>query len=507
MKTELIYLEEPSLLFNYDQPSIDPRDGLSLFGPIDKAKPTGIRWGVIGLKESIVRMKRWVENIQKPVISGDNLIARPIFPGFESAFNAKWEHSPVLDIIVPKDKLKQNAFCSDRHQRVYRTVAMFSDRIVNSLRTEDVRPDIWCLVIPEYIYQNCRPNSTIALEIRTEPEIAMSAKYARSLIQQPSFFEAENKLAEEYEYEVNFHHQLKARLLKYQIPTQIIRESTIAFSDFKNVLGFPIRDLSSMQSAIAWSISTAIFYKAGGKPWKLGAAREGVCYIGLVFKQDERSKNPKTACCAAQMFLDSGDGVVFKGAVGPWYRGKRGLYHLDHRSAKEIACMCIDAYKQKSEGKPPTELFIHGRVTFSDEEWKGFVEGAGNQTQVVGVTIKPASFLKLFRKNDHPILRGMAYLFDDRQGLLWTRGMTPRLRTYPGREVPNPIHVNICRGKTELTTVMKDVLALTKLNFNTCNFADGLPVTLKFANAVGEILTSAPTKKVDVPPLPFKYYI
>lgn len=29
--------------------------------------------------------------------------------------------------------------------------------------------------------------------------------------------------------------------------------------------------------------------------------------------------------------------------------------------------------------------------------------------------------------------------------------------------------------------IMKDILALTKLNYNTCNFADGLPVTLKFA--------------------------
>jgi len=504
---KLIYLDEPSLLFNYDQSSIDPRDGLSLFGPIDKAKPSGIRWGVIGLKESIVRMKRWVENIQKPVISGDNLIARPIFPGFEAVLNTKIDTTPALEISINKNELGERAFCSDKYQRVFRTVSIFSDRIINSLRTEDVRPDIWCVVIPEYVYQNCRPNSTIASDIKTNPEISMSARYAHSLKQQPSFFGEENKLAEEYEYEVNFHHQLKARLLKYQIPTQIIRESTIAYNDFKKVSGFPIRDLSSMESAIAWNISTAIFYKAGGKPWKLDAAREGVCYIGLVFKQVKHSENSKTACCAAQMFLDSGDGVVFKGAVGPWYRGRRGLYHLNHKSAKEIVCMCIDTYKQSSGGKPPIELFIHGRVNFNDEEWKGFVDGAGNQTKVVGVRIKPVSFLKLFRKKDHPILRGMAYLFDDRKGLLWSRGMTPRLRTYPGREVPNPILVNICRGRGDLKTVMKDVLALTKLNYNTCNFADGLPVTLKFADAVGEILTSAPTKEVDVPPLPFKYYI
>ncbi|MBN1805398.1 MAG: hypothetical protein JW837_09120 [Sedimentisphaerales bacterium] len=504
---ELIYINEPSLLFNYNQPSIDPRDGLTLFGPLDKAKPTGIRWGVIGLPESISRMKAWVKRIQKSVFSGDNLIARPIFPGFEAALNTKLDTIPALEISIPKDKLEKHAFCSDKHQRVFRTVSIFSERIKDSLRTEDVRPDVWCVVIPEYVYQNCRPNSTIASDVKIYPEISLSAKYARSLNQQPSFFEEENKIAEEYEYEVNFHHQLKARLLQSQIPIQIIREIKIAYNDFKNSLGNPVLDLSTMESAIAWNLSTAIFYKAGGRPWKLDAAREGVCYIGLVFKQDERSKNPKTACCAAQMFLDSGDGVVFKGAVGPWYRGRRGLYHLNHKSAKEIACMCIDAYKQSSGGKPPIELFIHGRVTFNDEEWKGFVDGADNQTKVVGVQIKPVSFLKLFRKKDHPILRGMAYLFDDKQGLLWSRGMTPRLRTYPGREVPNPILVNICRGMAELKIVMEDVLALTKLNYNACNFADGLPVTLKFADAVGEILTSAPTKKVDVPPLPFKYYI
>ncbi len=40
-------------------------------------------------------------------------------------------------------------------------------------------------------------------------------------------------------------------------------------------------------------------------------------------------------------------------------------------------------------------------------------------------------------------------------------------------------------------------MALTKLNHNACVFGDGAPVTPKFADAVGEILS----------PLPFKHYI
>jgi hypothetical protein len=50
----------------------------------------------------------------------------------------------------------------------------------------------------------------------------------------------------------------------------------------------------------------------------LNGVRKGVCYVGLAYKRDEKNADPQAACCAAQMFLDSGDGVVFKGNVGPW---------------------------------------------------------------------------------------------------------------------------------------------------------------------------------------------
>ena len=505
---QLKFFPEPPLLFNYEQSMLDPRDGLTLFGPLENAKPEGIRWGVIGTKDSIARMKKWVESIQKPIANSTNSIARPLFPGYEAAFRTKWNPKPVLEIVIPEKKLHDNAHIADRHQRVYRTVDIFASRMQNALRTEDVTPDIWCVVVPEYVYQNCRPNSSILADKRVEPELTLKPSEAKALDEQPSLFDTKaNALAEEYLYDVNFHHQLKARLLKHQITTQIIRETTIAHKEFLNALGKPTRSLDGLESAIAWTISTAIFYKVGGRPWKLGAGRDGVCYIGLVFKRDERAKNPRTACCAAQMFLDSGDGVVFKGAVGPWYKEKFGDFHLDKASAKKVVEMCIDAYAAKNNGNPPNELFIHGKVAFDNNEWKGFQSAVGPETNIVGVRIRPAQNLKLFRLQDHPIVRGIGYLMSHRKGFLWSKGMVPRIRTYAGREVPNPLYIDICRGKADLGVVMKDILALTKLNYNGCNYADGVPVTLKFADAVGEILTAGPARELDVPPLPFKYYI
>ena len=47
--------------------------------------------------------------------------------------------------------------------------------------------------------------------------------------------------------------------------------------------------------------------------------------------------------------------------------------------------------------------------------------------------------------------------------------------------------------------VLRDVLALTKLNYNACIYGDGIPVTLRFADAVGDVLTAGPLD--DIPPL------
>jgi hypothetical protein len=57
-----------------------------------------------------------------------------------------------------------------------------------------------------------------------------------------------------------------------------------------------------------------------------------------------------------------------------------------------------------------------------------------------------------------------------------------------------------------LEVILRDVLMLTKLNYNACIYGDGVPVTLRFADSVGEILTAAPLKD-DLPPLPFRFYI
>lgn len=115
----------------------------------------------------------------------------------------------------------------------------------------------------------------------------------------------------------------------------------------------------------------------------------------------------------------------------------------------------------------------------------------GPDTRLVGVRIQTTREIKLFRQGRSPVLRGTALTVSPRKGYLWTIGFVPDLQTYPGREAPNPLSIEVTKGDADLTQVMQDVLGLTKLNFNACIYGDGTPVTLRFADDVGEILADA----------------
>ena len=506
----MLLIDEPRLLFRYEQATEDPRDGLTLFGPLEKGRPYGIRFATVGTPDGIRLFREWVANAQLPI--GDpREVGRPSYPGFEAAFGIPWKPRPEHEIAIDESELHRRISFADSHHRVYKAVDLYEEAILNTVSTEESPVDLWFVVVPDAVYRTCRPRSSVPAADRVHSTSGVSKQMVKDVARGQSLL-FENELAEEvsraYEFEVNFHNQLKARLLGRQLVTQIVRESTIAYQSILNDSGKPLRDLSKVQQDIAWHLATAAFYKSGGRPWKISGMREGVCYIGIVFKHVDLARDPHMACCAAQMFLDSGDGVVFKGNNGPWYTGRRGEFHVDGESARQLISKAIDTYRAKHpEKKPPKELFIHAKTKFNDTEWQAFKTAAGHDTNVVAVQIREEFDLKLFRPGKHPVLRGTALPVDEHLGYLWTRGLVPRLRTYVGREVPNALCIKICRGEAEMKTVLSDILGLTKLNYNACRYGDGEPVTLKFADAVGEILTAGPSFEGEVPPLPFKHYV
>jgi hypothetical protein len=513
-KPRLIHVGEPRLEFRFGQKTDYARDGLYLFGPVDAFDaPRQVRYGFIGTSDSYRRFGEWADRVSGYIdVPEPGRLAKATaphhvpFPGFGEAFHSLWSKKPVRAITDLNEKELRRLICiENRHEAIKAVVDVFVDRLVSDQKRSEDPPSFWYVAIPDFVFEMGRPNSTVAPADRIKGKVRISERKAAALTVQPTLFGIAEKEAEVYKYAKNFRRQLKARLLDHQIVIQIVRESTLTPDEFVKANGKDPKRRVEDPATIAWKLCTGSYYKSGGRPWQLGDIRPGVCYVGLVYKKQPESTDPRYACCAAQMFLSDGEGVVFRGALGPWFHPDSKQFHLDRQSARRLIETVLAEYRLKHQADPE-ELFVHAKASFSDDEWQGFSEVSTGKTRVVGVQIADAwDQLKLFRPGAYPVVRGTALITGPRSGFLWTTGYVPRLDTYMGPETPNPLAVSVRRGDADIETVMSDVLALSKINFNTCLFNDREPVTIKFADAIGDILTAAPLS--SEPRLPFKFYI
>lgn len=509
---EVAYIREPDLSFGHGQVSDHPKDGLFLYGPHSgPVRSKEISIGVIGSKTGLNYFRNWAIRLGGFIsvpppgkTDKEHRLHLSNFPGLEEAFGLIINPGDFVERKIDHDALDSATKTLNQHEAVRKAVDLYIREIEYYDSNEERRIDVWVFILPELVFDRCKPLSRRSGLDLVKGDFVKKQKVRVDL---PLFAGVIDQSDENIFDDVpDFHRQVKARLLKLGHTSQLIRETTLAPEQFVNRAGYPLRPLQD-PATVAWNIATGLYYKTQPEPpWKVANVRPGVCYIGFVFKNIPN--DPKEhVCCAAQMFLNEGDAVVFRGANGPWKTGEYE-YHLKPPEAKKLIEKVLDTFKDK-HGVLPKELFIHGRTTFSDEEWNAFKEVTPDGTNLVGVKITTTSGdTKLFRDGDYPVIRGTALLLDERNAYLWTNGYIPRLDTYIGPETPNPLLISILRSSGKfpnIRIVLADIMGLTKINYNSCNYSDGLPVTVRFANKVGEVLTMGSAKDSEKQPL--KFYI
>ncbi len=499
MTKSIIPFNEPELEFRYSQRTKDPHDGLSLFGPYDADMPShpgSMPYILLGTKSGINKFERWSSLMNSPAIDAprDNWQLWPPFPGFEAAFCCHWPDKPVWQFEIDEEKLTEASRNAEKFERVYSVCNYFIEGIRRAAKLDE-KIGVAICVIPDEIWANCRPKSR-----PSDPIVVVSPHRIKSRKSgQLELFSGFNP--EQFDLSPDFRRQLKARSMKHGIPLQIIRESTLRPSS-ENTWGE--RGLTPLSDRL-WNLSAAIYYKCGGKPWRLVTAREGVCYIGIAFRRADLGENEGTACCAAQMFLNTGDGVVFLGDYGPWYSSETNQFHLDKPSARNLLEGVLKTYTDLG-GKELNEIFLHSRSLISQEEFDGYSEACPSQIKLLGIRVRAnRAGPRLFRTGTRPIIRGSFWKLNDKSGLLWGSGFKPRLGTYDGWETPVPLRIDIQHGDAPIERVAQDIFGLTKLNYNACRLGEAQPVTVGFSDAVGEILISNPAVSDRKPN--FKFYI
>jgi hypothetical protein len=504
----LTVLPEPRIEFGADQYLHDPHDGLALFGPYDAAAgnhPRSIPYAIIGTATGIAAFMEWSSLLQQPIVADpirDATGRRPIneklwppYPGFDAAFASTWPEQPVCVKALDADALADASRDLDPNKRAYEVVNQY----LNAIRTvvkRDETPKVIVCVVPEGVWMNCRPESRVADAVGVGVKVSARERSQRRA-GQGDLFVTFNR--EQYQLSVDFRRQLKARVMEHGIPVQIVRETTLR-------IGPPTKEQPRLLTPLpdrAWNLATALYYKAGAKPWRLAEAREGVCYIGIAFRKGD--KEGDSACCAAQMFLDSGDGIVFLGQDAPLYSEKERQFHLSKVTAKRLLSGVLQTYAEL-DGRPLKEIFLHYRSEISGDEFTGYREACPEGVRLVAIRVRRDRYsVRLFRPGFWPVLRGTFWKVSERTGYLWGSGFKPRWETYDGWEIPVPLRIDIQQGSAEIEQVARDIFGLTKLNYNACRLGNAEPVTIGFSDAVGEILVANPNVAAKKPN--FKFYI
>ncbi len=101
-------------------------------------------------------------------------------------------------------------------------------------------------------------------------------------------------------------------------------------------------------------------------------------------------------------------------------------------------------------------------------------------------------------------MRGTSFTLAD-ISYLYTTGYVTSFGGYPHGHVPSPLRVADHVGDTFRSNLLREVLLLTKMNWNSANLSALMPITLSFSRVVGDVLREVPSDRTPQPQ--YRYYM
>jgi hypothetical protein len=288
---------------------------------------------------------------------------------------------------------------------------------------------------------------------------------------------------------IPFHDVLKAEGLRLGIPIQMVRpytytgERTRKKTNATQPSNAPMQD----EATRAWNLHTALYYKAGGVPWRLlrNSTDLSTCFVGISFYKSLDGDRLLTS--VAQVFNERGEGVIVKGAQAQLSKDDRQP-HLAESDAQALLTNAVSVYR-KEHRTMPARLVVHKTSKMTEGEIRGF-RAASEESKVDAVELLSLrrSFTRLFRAGTYPPLRGTFLNLQSGTGILYLRGSVQFFQAYPGMYVPRPLELTVASSEAPLEQLAKELLSLSKLNWNNTQFDGGEPITVRAARRVGDIL-------------------
>jgi hypothetical protein len=471
-QTSTFWLPEPELSYAGGKTHSDPKVGIALYGPRSlntSRHKKEVHIGFIGMGEGVEKAQEFfqtcAEGVDGDVEDKEGKIEHKHtpFPGCdaEAGFRCDLRMSPdLIETITQQEKREINRIKIER-QKFEALLSLFQDKMT-LLKDKDHPLDYITVVLPKDLYDACRVVEYL------EPKVGLIHRDLRRAF--------------------------KAMAMKSQKPTQILQETTAA--------GISRKDKKlDHKSKIAWNLFTGLYFKIDGLPWGPVGLPPSSCFIGISFFRPLGSVSTLRTS-VAQAFDENGEGLILRGHDFEWDEDKYGKSpHLPAEMSKSLIEMVLKRYDQERK-QPPQRVVVYKSSRYEPDELEGFqdaLEGIGKYDLVA---LSPTSNVRLVRAGEYPPLRGTSFTIGD-VSYLYTSGYLPEPGEYPHGHVPSPLQIADHVGDTSRKELMREIMILTKMNWNSADYAGLLPIPLRFSRLVGDIL-----KEVDgEPETKYKYYM
>jgi hypothetical protein len=453
------------LAFAGGREHVDIKTGLSRWGPASlemDSHPSEISIGFIGSALSVAAAKRLLQTTSQGVPGDPQARDLPDFPGCarDRGFFSDLLWSDRLTRTITRHELTNL-------KQTHRLLSSRFDAAV-ALIGEDIR----------LLAQQEQPPKVIVVALPEELELLARVKVRDK---------------EKGDRVRNLRRALKVEAMRHKVPIQIIRQRT-SLAESRS-LDHPSR--------LAWNLFTGLFYKGGGTPWKPKGLDADTCYIGIAFHRlPGKGANVRTS--VAQAFDEQGVGLVLRGPDFQWDDERYGRSpHLDAEVARDLLSLVLKRYSDETNRPAPGRVVIHKTSRYWPDEREGIQAALKGIRAFDLVAVSPTSAVRLFRAGMYPPLRGTFFSVGDLR-YLYTTGYIHALEAYPHGHVPAPLQISDHYGDSSIEAVAKEIMVLTKMNWNSAGFAGASPVTVRFSQRVGDILKELP-EGVEPHPL-FKFY-
>lgn len=491
-------LPEPAIEFSNSNTDVDPRRGLAAHGPVDYRGLKAIRIGLVGLASDVEAARDWLLSLHdfRPATEKNSSRFRH-WPGLKEALGARFEIDDRFIRIIDRSQFELLLKDSRTGKTFNELVELFEGRIC-SLFGDDC-PDCVVVCVQPEVGDLRVSNPGLTSEERRALEVLRAEEESDQLgLFQPSpdelkAAEALYTMADDLLFRT-FYRAIKAQIMNHRdaVPIQVLRRDTIDRPD----------DRGQSHATRAWNIAVSVYYKARGIPWRPADLPRNVCFVGVSFHHMKKRGGHLVYASVAQAYSTDIQPFALKGASIDHEQRRDRQPYLNETQARALLNDVLDEYETRA-GVRPDQVVIHKTSSYQPEEEAGFRDSANDRVPACDLIWLRSTPFRVVRKGTEEPWRGTLCTLDE-HSYLFTGGYVPWWNEYPGMHIPAPIEIGSA-GETNFEDRAREILALSKMNWNSSDGIARLPITLMFAKRVGELMCELSDNATPNPS--YRFYI